>query len=80
MQKKLTLRIEEKVIKKAKVIAKRNGKSVSKIVEDYFSNIPVKGQKDQEQLTPKVRSLKGLLKNSKIDKKEYYDYLEKKHQ
>lgn len=80
MQTKLTLRMDEEIIKKAKIIARKNGKSLSKIVADYFSSIQIEGQKDQEQLTPGVRSLKGLFKGSKINRKEYFDYLEKKYQ
>lgn len=79
MQTKLTLRLDDKLIKKAKAIAKKNGKSLSKIVEDYFSSMKMEGSKDKEQLTPRVRSLKGLLKGSKIKEKDYYDYLEKKY-
>ena len=80
MQTKLTLRLDDEVIKKAKAIAKKNGKSLSKIVEDYFANINIAGLKDQQKLTPRVQSLKGLLKGSKISKKDYFDYLEKKYQ
>lgn len=79
MQTKLTLRLDEQLIKKAKAIAEKNGKSLSKIVEDYFSSMKMEGSAEHEPLTPRVRSLKGLLKNSRIKEKDYHDYLEKKY-
>lgn len=78
MRTKLTLRLDDKIIKKAKNIAQKNGKSLSKMVEDYFTNIKTEVSKEEE-LTPRVRSLKGLLKGYKIREKEYFDYLEKKY-
>ena len=79
MQTKLTLRLDEQLIKKAKAIAEKNGKSLSKIVEDYFSSMRIEGVEDSKALTPRVRFLKGLLKGSKIKEKDYFDYLEKKY-
>lgn len=80
MQTKLTLRLDDRIIKKAKKIAQKNGKSLSKMVEDYFASLKIEGSKDEEQLTPRVRSLKGLLRDAEINEKEYFDYLEKKYQ
>ena len=37
MQTKLTLRVDEKLVKKAKAYAKKTGKSVSQLVAEYFS-------------------------------------------
>jgi hypothetical protein len=42
MTTKLTLSIDEDVIKKAKQISRRKGKSLSKMIEDYFKNISEK--------------------------------------
>ena len=75
MQTKLTFRLDDNIIKKVKAMTKKSGKYLLKIVEDYFFSFKIQSPKDQEQLPPGVRSLKGLLKGSKID---YYDYLEKK--
>jgi hypothetical protein len=54
-------------------------KCLLKIAKENFSNIRIRSPKDRDQLTPRVRSLKGLLKGSKISKKDYYDFLEKKY-
>lgn len=79
MQKKLTLRIDENLIEKVKYFSEKHGKSVSKIVSDYFSILLEKYSQSNSEITPIVQSLKGALKGQKIDKKEYKRYLEKKY-
>jgi len=39
MATKLTLSIEEEVIKKAKLVSSRRGKSISKMVEDFLGSL-----------------------------------------
>ena len=63
MSTKLTLTIEQSVIKKAKKYANDKGSSLSSIIENYLKIIT----KDEEsvneiKLTPIVRSLKGSFK------------------
>jgi len=60
MQTKLTLRIEEELIKTAKVYSARSGKSVSKIVADLFKSI--QNNNSNGVVTQNVSSLKVLLK------------------
>ncbi|MGR3319127.1 MAG: DUF6364 family protein [Candidatus Anammoxibacter sp.] len=79
MQKKLTLRIDENLIEKAKFFSEKRGKSVSRIVSDYFSLLLGKYSQSNSEITPIVQSLKGVLKGSKIGKKDYKQYLEKKY-
>ena len=79
MQTKLTLRLDDQLINRAKSYARKSGKSVSQIVAGYFSLLDDKPKKETSDLTPIVRSLKGSLKGAKIDKKDYHDYLEEKH-
>lgn len=79
MQTKLTLRLDDELINRAKSYAKKNGKSVSQIVAGYFSMLDDKPEKETSELTPIVRSLKGSLKGAKIGKKDYKKYLEEKH-
>ncbi|MBS1259249.1 MAG: hypothetical protein MAG551_02316 [Candidatus Scalindua arabica] len=79
MQKKLTLRIDENLIEKAKRFSEKNGKSVSKIVSDYFSILFGKYSPSDSENTPIVQSLKGSLKGKDINKKDYKLYLEKKY-
>lgn len=63
MSTKLTLTIEEEVIKIAKQYAKERGQSLSEIVENYFKFVTVKRIEIKEkQLSPRVRRLRGIIK------------------
>ena len=61
MTTKLTLTIEEKVVSSAKKYARKRGKSLSGLVENYLKSVSRKEQ-DQTILTPKVSRLKGVIK------------------
>jgi hypothetical protein len=78
MQTKLTLRLEEKLIRKAKNHSKKSGKSVSRIVADYFEKLDASPPEEIEGITPKVAALKGILKGTGVEKKDYYAHLEEK--
>jgi len=78
MQAKLTLRLDQKAIQRAKRYVKRHQRSLSKIVADYFlaledENVP------EKNWTPLVRSLKGVWAGSKRGSADYHHYLEKKY-
>ena len=79
MNTKLTLRLDNELIKSAKSQASIMGKSVSQMVADYFYVLDKKSVKKSIPLTPIVKSLKGSLKNAKIDENEYKTYLENKY-
>jgi hypothetical protein len=79
MKQTLILRIEDKLINRAKSYAKKSGRSVSQIVAGYFSLLDDKPKKETSELTPIVRSLKGSLKGAKVGKKDYHKYVEEKH-
>ncbi|KAA3658740.1 MAG: antitoxin [Calditrichaeota bacterium] len=79
MQTKLTLRLEDELINKAKVLAQKRGKSLSKLVAEYFEYITSKEPESDETLPPIVKSLSGSLAGSKVDESEYKRYLESKH-
>lgn len=79
MQTKLTLRLEEELIRRAKRFAKRTGKSVSQIVADYFAVLDEPQRPRDSELTPVVRSLKGALRGADLDIDEYHRYLEEKY-
>ena len=75
MDKKLTLSLNQKVIEQAKIYAKRNGTSLSKMIESYFQSITNSEQDETEiEITPLVESLCGVgelhdgfdFKNSRI--------------
>lgn len=76
MQTKLTLRMEEGLIRQAKAYAKASGKSVSQLVAEYFG---VVAADSKEEITPTVRSLKGILRGHSIDTGEHRRHLEEKH-
>ena len=79
MQTKLTLRLEDQLIEQAKSYAAHAGKSVSQIVADYFKLLTSDKIKSVSPSTPVTQSLRGLLRESKLDEKDYKKYLEEKH-
>jgi hypothetical protein len=79
VQTKLTLRLDEELIQEVKSIADRKGQSVSKIVANYFNSLREKTKAPKTNLTPIVRSLKGALRGTHIDLKDYHRYLEEKY-
>lgn len=79
MNTKLTLRLEEELIKSAKNHANNIGKSVSQMVADYFYLLDKKSFKKPVKLTPIVKSLKGSLKNTDVNEDDYKSYLENKY-
>jgi hypothetical protein len=79
MNTKLTLRLDQRLIRRAKAHARRRGKSVSQLVAEYFSLLGVEPQTDNSELTPTVRALKGALRKRKVDRTAYRKHLEEKH-
>jgi len=79
MQTKLTLRLDDALINRAKSYARKSGKSVSQIVAGYFSVLDEKPAKETSEFTPIVRSLKGSLKGAKVGKEDYHKYIEEKY-
>ena len=63
MTTKLTLTIDDKVINSAKIYAKKKGKSLSHLVENYLKSISNNTKEDnQEIISPKVLKLMGVIK------------------
>lgn len=79
MQTKLTLRLEDQLIEQAKSYAAQAGKSVSQLVAEYFKLLTSQKVKTSSPSTPITQSLRGLLRESKLDEKDYKKYLEEKH-
>ena len=77
MNTKLTLRLDEKLIASAKRHSAQSGKSVSQLVSDYFSLIDARDR--DVEITPRVRSLRGVLAGSDLDERDYRRHLEDKH-
>jgi hypothetical protein len=79
MQTKLTLRLDSDLIRRAKLYSRRSGKSVSGLVADFFALLGEREGRDQDALTPTVRSLLGALGGRPVSEKDYYRHLEEKH-
>jgi hypothetical protein len=79
VQTKLTLRLEDELINKAKELAHLRGKSLSKLVSEYFTYITSKELSSRKELPPIVKSLYGSLADKNIDESDYKDYLEEKY-
>lgn len=79
MQTKLTLRLDKRLIRRAKAYARRSRKSVSKIVADYFDTLDAGGEVPLNELPPRVRSLLGALGRVRLEEKDYRRHLVAKH-
>jgi len=80
MTTKLTLTVEEEVIKKAKSYAKQTGRSLSELIETYLEALTETSPENQ-QISPKLKKLAGSVKLP-VDfdeKKELAAYFESKH-
>ncbi len=79
MATKLTLRIDEELIARAKTYAKQSGKSVSRLVADFFTLLSQSDEEEAFKITPKVKSLYGLLQDATIDFDDYKRHIEQKY-
>lgn len=85
MDTKLTLNIKKRVVSKAKVYAKKQGRSLSDLVENYLMAITANEPSNEDELmskfSPEVRELIGIIKAPKdFDyKKELGDAIWQKH-
>ncbi len=82
METKLTLRLNDHVIKRAKNYARSHKISLSKMIENYLDSVTTqKKEEDKINITPLVESLSGVIDlPADYDyKKEYRDYLEEKY-
>lgn len=76
MATKLTLRLDEKLIKNAKQAARSRKVSLSKMVSDYFKSISVQQKKELIE-SPILSEIAGILPSKADDKKLRKSY--KKH-
>lgn len=73
---KLTLSIDETVIENGKRYAKRQGRTLSAIVEDYLGTLE---DGARTRLSPSVRALMGI-GSGPLDEHDYHRHLMEKHQ
>jgi len=76
MGSKLTLRVDEKLIRDAKRIAKSRRVSLSRMVSDYFKSIAVHQKKESIE-SPILSEISGILPSKAENKKLLKSY--KKH-
>jgi hypothetical protein len=81
MSSKLTLTIEGAIIKKAKLYASKEERSLSDLIENYLKALTTEEKTQENELTPTVKSLKGSFKlPAHFDyKKEVTDRLSEKY-
>lgn len=79
MATKLTLRLDEHLVESAKAYAARTGKSVSRIVADFFEIIENEKLEKEFQVTPATQSLRGAIKDKDVTEDDYDRFLEKKY-
>ena len=81
MQTKLTLRVDDQTVRKAKSYARVRRTSLSRIVEEYFRRLEGR-ESEMSAQTPVLRELAGLLAgrgNPAALKKSYRTHLEEKY-
>lgn len=79
---KLTINLNDSVIERAKIYARSQKISLSKMIESYLESLTREIEiKDKASITPLVKSLSGVIDlPANIDyKKEYGDYLIEKY-
>ena len=80
MNTKLTLRIEESVVARAKFEAKLRGKSVSQMVSEFIESLAAVQPTEDQQTPPVTQSLLGVLKGKKVLESDYKTHLLEKYQ
>jgi hypothetical protein len=78
MNAKLTLRLNDGLVRQAKNVAHQRGKSVSGMVAEFFDSID-RRPSPKEVLPPVTRSLVGVLKGRAISEQDYERHLRKKY-
>lgn len=66
MDNKLTLKLDNQVIEKAKLYAKNKNTSLSKLVESYLLFITTINKAEKEEISPLVKSLSGVFDAPKL--------------
>lgn len=80
MTTKLTLSINKETVKRAKLISRRKGKSISKMVEEYLNSISEKENQKESVIDKIDKILKGKITNPNVNwKEERHQHLKKKY-
>jgi uncharacterized protein DUF6364 len=76
---KLTLSVDQAVIRRAKRYAARHGTSVSGLVARYLDILSQPVSSDSDALSPTLARLRSEWRGVSVDDAEYYKYLERKY-
>ncbi|MDP5228945.1 MAG: DUF6364 family protein [Cellulophaga sp.] len=81
MDTKLTLKLNQEIIKKAKIYASNKQMSLSRIIESYLQSLTSENTETDFQISPFVKSIAtGTKIPIDLDyKKEYSDFLTEKY-
>ena len=77
MQTKLTLRMDEVLVRQAKTQAARRGKSVSQMFGEFVASLGT--SKPTRRLPPVTDSLLGVMKGHRVSEKDYKTHLREKY-
>ena len=75
---KLTLSVDERVVERAKRYAGERGTSVSRLVETFLGFLSREPGSDTS-MPPITRRLHGVLKGSRLSKRDHLDHLARKY-
>lgn len=80
MDTKLTLKLDNNVIERAKMYARKKNTSISHLVETYL-NFLTNPKDEKDEITPLVKSLSGIIDLPKNfdNKKNYKEHIIKKY-
>jgi len=80
MDSKLTLKLKNNIIEKAKLYAKKQNISLSRLIENYLKTVTIKDENEAVKISPLVLSLTGVIELEESNYKEKYtDYLSEKY-
>jgi hypothetical protein len=75
MDNKLTIKLDNQVIEKAKLYARKKNTSLSKLIESYLELLTTANNSESEEVSPLVKSLSGVLDSKAIP--DYKNHLNK---
>ncbi len=76
---KLTLSVDETVVRRAKRYAARRGISISRLVERYLGLLSSPPKEHRPATSPVLARLRGALKGTSVQTADYRRYLERKY-
>ncbi len=78
MNAKLTLNLDKEIINEAKIYAKSNSVSLSKLIENYLNSL-TKKSKEKSSVSALVESLTEIIPNDYDERDGYRNYIDKKY-